>query len=320
MINPRRRHSDVWAMTTTGTAGAAPAIVIDARSAIGSGTVRAFVSTAMFGLAVIVLTSTVQAANDRSWGFTIDRYSVINHSAAMTSLFAVATIAAAILLRQGRWLAALCTSAGAAFGPMVLLAAPLGRDVVTRWSESVEPNPGTDLWWRALVGSVTLAWVLLTAWWAARDRVRTADTLPGLTYPFILVGVGLVAFGAPGAVAWYAPEALALPILAGHLFLVAGVVTACATLTRIGATWCAMQVAVVGAVLLMYAAYNRDGGWPGVAGWEYGTSPIITTVATSAALVVAPTVGLLLGSVLRQAARSLRAVEVTRGAPARAIV
>jgi len=43
--------------------------------------------------------------------------------------------------------------------------------------------------------------------------------------------------------------------------------------------------------MLMSAAYARDGGWPGVAGWEPFTSPFVLSWTSTVAVCAAPLAG-----------------------------
>jgi hypothetical protein len=79
----------------------------------------------------------------------------------------------------------------------------------------------------------------------------------------------------------------------GWAMLAAGIVVVASFAST---AWTSLGLLAGSAITLavIFAAYTRIGGWPGVAGWEYEgmQSPIITSVASSIALLVAPLVGL----------------------------
>ena len=85
--------------------------------------------------------------------------------------------------------------------------------------------------------------------------------------------------------------------------------------------WTSLGLLAGSAITLavIFAAYSRIGGWPGVAGWEFQgmQSPIVfTSVASTVALLVAPLLGLLGWGVVA-AARNLGQADTAtdRGAP-----
>jgi hypothetical protein len=236
-----------------------------------------------------------------------EHYSLSMHVLAMTAVGALAVGVASALATQGRpWLAGIVLAA-AALGPMTVVATPVRGSLVTPDSQD------TALWWHVAVAAVLIA--ILGAWtlWAAhclRERQLTPTPgegpelspltmLPDLLF-VVTAGVGLVIY-------LNAPEQSnppALRAIVGWVMLAAGIVVAVG-FARLW--WTSLLAALAaGTVLgLVFLAYSRLGGWPGVAGWEYNgmESPIITSVATTATVLAAWAVGLMVWAVRQSASR-----------------
>jgi hypothetical protein len=235
-------------------------------------------------------------------------YSLGGHVAGMTLLGCAAVLVASALVRQRHRVMAGAVLAGTAAGPMTLIAAPV------RWS-LVAPNSGDTVWWWHLaIGAVVFA--VLAAWTVT---VATAQVVPvgtasgprsAVSDEAVFFLVAAVGFACCWNFAWHLQESPgALPAL-GWAALVAGVAVAFAR-----AQWrtCAILIPLIAAALgVMAWAYLRDGGWPGVAGWEFNgmESPVVLSARVTFAVAAGPLLGLGL--------RGLRLVINRRSAPATA--
>jgi len=210
-------------------------------------------------------------------------YSLPLHVLAMTLLatFAV-SVAASLASQGGRTLAALTLAATAA-GPMAVIAAPLDESA---YSQFTSPS----LAWQASVAA-GLA-VLLAAWtvWVVRRAGAPSGSRPAGPIHDTTVFAGLFAAGF-GVAMLLRPDTPETPS-----FLTIACWTVLSATAAI-ALWRARGVRSLGISVLpaltlgaMYLAYFRPGGWPGVAGWELWTSPIvfgIPSVAMSLSLPIA---------------------------------
>jgi hypothetical protein len=286
------------------------------------GLIGAAVLTGAFALFTLLATL-VQGANRRSWasvttGYDVEAYPASAHAVAMTAVFAVAMVAALILLNRGLRTAAVLTAAGAGFGPMMLVAAPFSQQMVLDTSSASGPSLGTSTAWYALVASVLTvlivgsAALVLGRWPSPSTSRRWVGA-----HLAALIGLGLLVVVVPSALTDDGGSTLLPMLVIGYLLLVAGVVMAAAVAHRRLMPLAVLQGTVVIAVWALYAAYHREGGAPGVAGWEFGTSPTIATVITSTALVCAPLVGVL-GAYAASWVVSLRtrSLAVTKPSPA----
>jgi len=85
-------------------------------------------------------------------------------------------------------------------------------------------------------------------------------------------------------------EDLGVAAMLGWAVLAGGLA---ATVAESAHRWAALATfaAAVGVLMLMSAAYARDGGWPGVAGWEPITSPFVLSWTSTVAVCAAPLAG-----------------------------
>ena len=157
-----------------------------------------------------------------------------------------------------------------------------------------------------VVASVLAVWT--------RDVVRALPSAPAaVRFPaegsvlVVLVAVGFV-------LVWnksFAPlESVGLLPAAGWAVLAVGLAAAAAQRRwEVGAALLGLAGA---ALLTLYFAYHRDGGWPGVAGWEYNgmQSPVVLSVAAAALLLTAAPAGAALGAL-----RSRTATQPAQQAP-----
>jgi hypothetical protein len=226
---------------------------------------------------------------------TLPTYSLAGHVAAMTLLGAVAVLVASTLVSQGHRLLAALVLVGAAWGPMTVVAVPLRAGLIAASSSD------TVWWWHVVVGGAVL--VVLAVW----TIVVTPEHAGGiLNVPFVgslFLVVAAVSFLICWNNVWELQESPGpLPSL-GWALLAAG-------LAAIGtrATWRVLVPAVLltaGALGVAALAYLRQGGWPGVAGWEFNgmESPVILSARVVLVLAVALVPGLLLGAAARTGRR-----------------
>jgi hypothetical protein len=234
----------------------------------------------------------------------VDKYSLDQHLLAMIALSLLTVGLACTLIRTKQPLLAMLVLIGVCAGPMAILAAPVNQSLISRDLED------TLWWWHALVQGGQLLVLVLWTWWTTRclrgRRIFTAamadPALPdqhhgavssellfalytavtltaqiltrpenGIESPGLLVMFGWAMLGAAGAVlvvqsSWWP--------MSGTIFV--------------------SEVLMLG---MLYDAYYRPGGWPGVAGWESGPqSPVILSFSTSACVLAGP----LIGAVLRR--------------------
>ena len=220
--------------------------------------------------------------------------SVWPHAVAMTAVVALTLAIMVPLLRSGLFTVAVLVGAGAGFGPLRLLAAPVIGDL--EFLES-EPTPAQVVWPLAVGAAATVLLTVLARWLAR-------PTAPGEPGRSPLVGVtALVCLAVPLLGLAMIPGATVDPghepglsfhmvtgwgLLAGGL-LAAGLLGATA---RPSAGALARLVLAGVAPATMWWAYHRDGGWPGVPGWDHGMqSPLFLTVQITAVLIAAAAIG-----------------------------
>lgn len=233
------------------------------------------------GLTAIAQSEAVEVGGD------IPLYSLPMHVLAMCAVASLAVAVAVGLRRVGLTALAVVVLAAVVYGPMTLVAVPVDASVV-----DLEAFDDTLLGWRMLVALVLF--VVLAGCSLAVERCLDARPTPAdKLWPTVIFVAALV-IGI--AMAVQLPEQANLPAdraLLGWAVLAAGIVVVVA----FGSSAWLSLAATVGAaavLLLVAAAYSRDGGWPGVAGWEYEgmQSPIITSVASTITLLAAGALGL----------------------------
>lgn len=224
-----------------------------------------------------------------------EHYSVSMHVLAMSAVAALSVAVATGLLRLGQPLFAGIVLIGSALGPMTLVAVPVQSSLV-----DASTFGDTILWWRLLVSTAQFGVMVAWTWWTKRCLGESGTTsapshataslswLPSALLFMVIAGVGLVAHGS-------FPQQSnepAMRAIAGWALLAAGIVVVGA-FARTAWTSLALLIAVASTLGIISLAYTRLGGWPGVAGWEYNgmESPIITSVASTVTLLVAPLIG-----------------------------
>jgi hypothetical protein len=228
-------------------------------------------------------------------------YSWLGHVVAML-LLASFTVAVTVgLAMGGSSVLAFVVLAAVAVGPMTVVAAPVTVPLMLAESEPAQ------LWWRLLVAAVQWTILAAAAWWWIRC-LRAHRRALGTRQPATSIGsapiiVSLVA----GLV--IAAELLVQPFVMGQsprpLPLLGWAALTAAT-TLLVSRSDRLQTAVLAfggagsALGMMSVAYLRDGGWPGVAGWEWSSiqSPVVVSFPTALVLLSAP----LLGRIARGAA------------------
>jgi hypothetical protein len=255
------------------------------------------------------IASLAQSAGDRvSPG---PHYSLTMHVLAMTALATLAVAVAAVLEGIGRTELAGFVLVATVAGPMTLVAAPASGSVL-------EPSMAdTTLAWHVAVGAVLLAIMATWTWLIVRTigkRTSDQDSTPApvrsswMGPDLVFCATAVLAVEAYARTPQQADSPSGRAII-GWAVLAAGIVTAVA----FGRRWWVAPAALVGAgaVLgLVFLAYSRVGGWPGVAGWEYDgmEPPIITSVASTGSLLAASALGLALRAVSRTFALGARGV------------
>jgi hypothetical protein len=221
-------------------------------------------------------------------------YSLFGHVTAMVLLGALSVTVVVTLVRSGRRVFAGSVLVGVGLGPMTLVATPVRAALVSA------SFMDTRLWWHVVVGMVIVA--VLAGWvWAVGSRLpssspetRARSERARAGFPF--EGVVLFAlFGIGFVVTWNKSlalqESVGVAPSAGWAVLAAGMVMATASRGwRAGAACLALAA---GMLVTMYGAYDRDGGWPGVAGWELGgmQSPVVLSASVAALLLLAAPAG-----------------------------
>ena len=235
----------------------------------------------------------------------IPRYSLSMHVVAMSAVAGLGVAVAVGLWRLRQPLLAGVVLVGVVVGPMTLVAVPVRGSLMA--------NPmDTKWWWHAVVsiavGSVLTGW----AWWAHQCLGRRAHVPPRESSSVIRQTLQFALFVLAAMAAWVGfnetpmqSNAPVMRAIVGWALLAGGIVVVAAFAAT---AWTSLALLTGSALTLgaIFAAYTRIGGWPGVAGWEYKgmQSPIITSVPSTAALLVAPLLGLFCWS-LAAAARGM---------------
>ena len=184
-------------------------------------------------------------------------------------------------------------------------------------------STGVVLWWPAALGLGWLALVLGTAVWSLRVRpaVATASYLArGRFLLAVLAFAGVLAVPLLVGDFWLDPGHVELDpqMQLGWSVLAAGLVTAAATTSSLGSRL-AMVLLAPAVVAQMYLAYNSQGGWPHVPGWEGGRAPLYSTVGIAVIVCAAPLVGWAVGAAdlaLERALARRRPGHAAEGVPA----
>ncbi len=211
--------------------------------------------------------------------------SVVPHAIAMTVVAVLALTSAVPLLREEMFAASGLVCAGAAIGPLRLVAAPVFASV------GASTEVVADFVWRMGVGVVLLVVMLVVARWLAGPAL--AETPRWAAGVLLLVALPVfVLLLWPGAreqeatddIIWF-DMAIGWGLLAGGL-LAAGIVS------RVGATVVRGLLAAAMAFLL-WSVYK--GGDKAVPGWEYGgDEPMFLTAQVSITLGACALAGVLL--------------------------
>ena len=224
-------------------------------------------------------------------------YSLPEHVFAMVVLAGFVVTLAAELWRAQRPGLAVAVLAGAVVGPMTLVAAPVARSVIAA------DGADTRWWWHTVVGLIQGALLLGWTWWTARCR-RPQQLRPGgravdggrppVSAASIFVVVTAVGCCAHAVALRDAGNQVAgLTQYFGWSLLAAGLTVAVGTVRH---GWSGV-VAIAGAALaveVLSLAYERPGGWQGVAGWEFlgMESPIVVSGISTAVLLTGPALAL----------------------------
>ncbi len=219
------------------------------------------------------------------------------HAAAMTLVVGLTLAIASQLLRARLFAVAVLVCAGAAFGPLTLVATPVLGDL-----EFIDQQPSaTQVVWPVAVAAALTVLLIVVARRLAREHCPS-DVPRGA-----LVGVaGLVCLAIPLLALPVIPGAtvdpghepgLSFSMVTGWGLLAGGLLAA--GLLGVGppsaAGWRVLLAAAAPAS--MWWAYHRDGGWPGVPGWDYGMqSPLFLTVQITAVLIGCAVLGWVLSA------------------------
>jgi hypothetical protein len=228
-------------------------------------------------------------------GYELAPYSLSAHVLAMLTLAVLAVTIAVALVRSGSRACAVAVLAATAAGPMTIVAVPV------RWSLVADSAMDTAAWWHAVVAGAVTA--LLTAWTVAVAGALPARPSPGVPqaeprHPSPSTGVLLALLTLLAAAGSFlvSPEVGnehpgVITIVGWSVLSGAGLIVAARS--RRSGTALSVLALSVAAVLAMRAAYVREGGWPGVAGWEFNgmQSPVVLSTVTAVALLMAPIVG-----------------------------
>ena len=176
-------------------------------------------------------------------------------------------------------------------GALVAVGAVVGPLSLT--APALQAGAALSLVWRAGIGAAEL----LLLWGCAlllagRSEPEQRGQRTWLVFALALVAVWEALFVLPMAVEDPGHGLLGVQMVAGWAVLAAGMVAAAwvgRSVRRAGT----VSVLAAAMLALTHAAYARDGGWPGVAGWvgSPGQSPILMTTTIGALLVVAPLCG-----------------------------
>jgi hypothetical protein len=223
----------------------------------------------------------------------ITHYSLSMHVIAMLALSILAVAVGSALVVQRKPVLAGVVLIATAFGPMTIVATPIRASLITSTYQD------TRIWWHVVVAGALTIVLSAWTWWVVRclpepegqpDRPPSAlaSLLPDLVFIVSAAGGLLAYLSSPDQ-----SNQPAMRAMVGWAILAAGIVTAVGFARH---WWTSLVLAGgAGVVLgLIFLAYSRNGGWPGVAGWEYQgmESPIITSVGATAAVLSAWLLGL----------------------------
>ena len=208
------------------------------------------------------------------------------HAAAITLVVCLTLAITVPLLRARLFAVAVLVCAGAAFGPLRLVAAPIQGDLEFI---SQEPSAAQVAWPVAVAAVLTVALIVVARRLARLDSPNDVPrgALIGVAGLVCLVIPLLALPMIPGAMVdpGHEPE-LSFYMVTGWGLLAGGLLAA--GLLGIGRTstagWRVPLAAATPAA--MWWAYHRDGGWPGVPGWDLGLqSPLYLTAPITAVLI-----------------------------------
>lgn len=249
---------------------------------------------------LLVSATAVVAANSLEYVEPIDA-GLDAHLAAMLSIYALLVVAVGVLVRAaGGTGVAVLTLLGGLVAPLSIASPPIG------WLEGAGATA-----WPYVVGALEAVLVGLGAWaWSQPRSPRSGSAV--LTF-----GCWVVGFGAAWTVFAYVPGAIEDPghgeigagMVEGWPLVIGGLFAAAA----VASSWLHRALLVALPPLMvwsMYSAYTREGGWPGIPGWEQ--SPLWTTTTIAAVVVAAPVLGVVVGLVARALAGPLARAEAHR--------
>ena len=230
-----------------------------------------------------------QMLGNPAWEF---ERTVWPHAAAMTLVVWLTLAITVPLLRARLFTVAVVVCAGAAFGPLRLVAAPIQGDLEFL---DQQPSAAQVAWPVAVAAVLTVALIVVARRLARLDSPNDVPrgALVGVAGLVCLVIPLLVVVMIPGATVDPGHEpGLSIYMVTGWALLAGGLLAA--GLLGIGRTstagWRVLLSAATPAA--MYWAYQRDGGWPGVPGWDIGLqSPLYLTVQITAVLIGAAALG-----------------------------
>jgi hypothetical protein len=180
------------------------------------------------------------------------------------------------------------------FGPMSLAAVPISAAVYSA-DQTMAP------WWPAGLALVWMVLVIATALWTLR-WFPVSDTGSWLERRrWLVAAVAVVATYAVTSIVadfWLDPghSDLNAQMQVGWILLATGMLTGAATTSSLGAR-IAMVLLSPAVIAMMFFAYNRMGGWPGVPGWEGGQPPLYSTIGVGVLICTAPLLGWVVGLV-----------------------
>jgi hypothetical protein len=224
-------------------------------------------------------------------------YSLSAHVVAMVVLAGFVVTLAAELWRTRCQGLAVAVLAGAVVGPMTLVAAPVARSVIAA------DGADTRWWWHTVAGLIQGALLLGWTWWTARWRrpqqQRPEDRAADGVRPHVSASSVFVVVTAAGCCAHAVAlrdagnQVAGVTQYVGWSLLAAGLTVAAGSARH---RWSG-PVAIAGAALaveVLSLAYERPGGWPGVAGWEFlgMESPIVVSGISAAVLLTGPALAL----------------------------
>jgi len=186
----------------------------------------------------------------------------------------------------------------ASLGPGSLAASPAFDWTVD--TEHTYDSTGVVVWWSGAVAAGWLVLVLATALWSLRRYpvAASGSLLERGRFAVALVSFAVIQWAASSiSEFWLDPGHVDLSpsMQLGWTALAAGLVTGAATTSSLGSR-VAMLLLAPALVAQMYLAYNNEGGWPGVPGWEAARSPLYSTVGVAILVCVAPVLGWLIGA------------------------